>query len=273
MPAAWGAVAAAAIPAVTSGITALTSSDSSQKAAGQQVAGADQAAQVQRDEFNQVQSNLSPWMNIGSEAAQALRYFTGIAGFGDPNGPNNFGGVQNSPLLQQASMSGYQASPWYQAAMAGQQRGTDALVNRASSMGGPLSGNTLLALQNYGQQSALQGYGSYATDFASYQQRMYNMLAGLSGSGQNAATGLGGFGAGMANAVGSDLIGAGNARAAGTVGSANALAGGINGIGNAAGNYLAYNQMMNNQNGGGGGGGGGFNPASYGYTGGEVQIA
>lgn len=124
-------------------------------------------------------------------------------------------------------------------------------------------------LQNYQQQYAnqlggysanlagyQQGFGnalsSYGTNIANYQQQfqnylgqnqqIYNLLAGQSQLGENAAVGAGGIGTTTSANIGNAIVGSGQATAAGQVGVGNALAGGLNSLGSYAllGNYMSH---------------------------------
>lgn len=94
-------------------------------------------------------------------------------------------------------------SPGYQWQM---QQGTNAIMNNASAMGGVNSGNTLKALQTYGQGLANQDYYNAANLYTNQQQNTLGALQSLTGVGQTAA--------GAASGV---AIQGGNTRAANAV--------------------------------------------------------
>jgi len=192
-------VTAAAIPAAVGAAGAvggaLISSSAAKSAASTQAGAAEQAAALQNQQYQQTQQNLTPYMGAGTNALNQLQLALGIGGSGTVN-PSSF-----------ISSPGYAFQ---------QQQGQQAINAQAAATGGVNSGNTLKALQSFGQQTGNQ----------SFQQYLANLM-GLTGAGQNAAAGLGGFGANSALAQGQFGVGAGNAQAAGTVGSANALSGGL----------------------------------------------
>ena len=126
-----------------------------------------------------------------------------------------------------------------------QQQGQSALLNNASALGGVNSGNTMRALQDYGQNTALSlGWSPAVANFNNWQNNLFSRLNTLSGTGANAAGNIAGLGMNAVGAAGDYGVGAANANAAGIVGSSNAMAGGFN---SAANNYLLYNALQNNQ--------------------------
>lgn len=129
--------------------------------------------------------------------------------------------------------------PGYQFRM---DEGLKAINAMAANRGSLDSGATLKALNEYGQDYASNEYQNAWNRDAANKQSKFNMLSGVSGTGQNTATSLGGFGANTAGNIGNirtntaqsiaeNYLGAGNARAAGTVGAANAWGNALNNIG------------------------------------------
>lgn len=204
-------IAAGAIAGAAALGGGFMSSNASKNAANKQQTSAAQALQLQRDEFNQSQANLQPWMTAGGNSLAQLQRALGIGG----------GGMDTSSFV---------ASPGYNFQM---QQGLDATTNALSRSGGANSGNTLKALTQYGQGVANQGW----------QQYLQNLMQ-QSGAGQNAAAGLGGFAANYANSAGNLMTQAGNAAASGIVGGSNAMTGGINSAAQAA---MLAAMMQNSQ--------------------------
>ena len=122
--------------------------------------------------------------------------------------------------------------------------GTQATERLANIGGGAISGNTMRALTDYGQNLASTEYGNAFNRFQTERGNIYNTLANIAGMGQGAVNT--GVNAGQNFAAGQTglITGGAAAQAAGTVGSANALAGGFGGASNA---YL-LNQFMRPQN-------------------------
>ncbi len=122
--------------------------------------------------------------------------------------------------------------------------GTQATERLANIGGGAISGNTMRALTDYGQNLASTEYGNAFNRFQTERGNIYNTLANIAGMGQGAVNT--GVNAGQNFAAGQTglITGQAAANAAGAVGSANALAGGFGGATNA---YL-LNQLMRPQN-------------------------
>ena len=121
--------------------------------------------------------------------------------------------------------------------------GTQATERLANIGGGAISGNTMRALTDYGQNLASTEYGNAFNRFQTERGNIYNTLANIAGMGQGAVNT--GVNAGQNFAAGQTglITGQAAANAAGAVGSANALAGGFGGATNA---YL-LNQLMRPQ--------------------------
>jgi len=121
------AVAAAAISA-GAGLYESSQAAGAQKKAGNQAIAAQNAQQQKAD------TTLSPYMESGTQNLNALNNVLGIG-----KGPNGGQGPINMDFLR--GMPGYQFEL---------DQGEEAIMNKASQMGGVNSGNTLKALQQYG---------------------------------------------------------------------------------------------------------------------------
>ena len=224
----WGA----AIAAGGAILGSVISSNGAQDAAQTQADAANNASAQQMAMYNQNVQRLAPWTGAGQTALGNLQSLVG-------NGAN---GIATSPF----SAAMYQQSPGYQWQM---DQGTQAVMNHAGALGGLNSGNTLKALQTYGQGLANQDYYQAANQYANWQNQIYNMTSGLSNTGANAAGMTAGLGANTATQIGSNMMGAGNAISAGQVAGANAIGNGLSGLGN-----LAMYGQMNGMFGGSSGG-------------------
>lgn len=127
-------------------------------------------------------------------------------------------------------------------------QGREALEQSAAARGGYFSGQTGMDLEQYGQNMASQEYQDEFNRHLSEQQNLYNMLSGLSGTGQTAATTTAGLGANYAaTAGGATMTGATNAANLQSD-AARAMASGYMGAGNQAmsgvGTWLNYQQMQ-----------------------------
>lgn len=339
----------------------VVGSSASSDAANEQTQAEEQAAQIQQNEFNQIQGQLEPWMTSGQDANTLLEAFLGVPmqtqseqqiynalapqyttqqAVSPQSAPTNPDGTTNYAMtsLQQRAqavprnpdgspnfnaMTPQQIEEWYdgagqggetvsvsngtntnqvslaqlnqmmnptpqtqsvvntaglnaavQNALAQQnalsseassiqgmalkpftyneasdpmaqtmlQMGSQAIANQRSALGGVNSGATLQALSDYGQQTAASSYEDEFNNYYTGLNAIYNMLMGVSNSGQNAAAGLGNAGMSTANSLASDATAAGVASSAGTVGSANALSGALSGVSQG----LLNNAYLNN---------------------------
>lgn len=211
--------------------------DASRSAANKQADAAKSAQQLQLDMFNRNKADLQPWMQSGQQGNNALMQFLGLGGAQgfDPSAP----GVR--PFGQQD----FQTDPGYQFRL---QQGLDSVLNSRSAMGGVNSGNTMKALEQYGQGFASNEYQNAFNRYGQNQANIYNRLSGISNSGLNAAGGVAGLGANAAARAGEFGTQAGNAQAAGTIGQSNAFMGGA---GNIMNQWLQANALQQMQGGGG----------------------
>lgn len=210
----WGAIIGGGLSLAGSLFGSDRSSDSVESAARQQAALTREGLDLQREMFETQREDMLPWREVGEQALQRLQQ--GVAeGRYDPSNFN------------------FEADPGYQFRL---QEGTNALNASASARGRLLSGEQLKALQRYGQGMASQEYGNAFNRNMATQQQNYNQLAGLSGTGQTAASQMAGYSGQMAGNIGNAFSQMGqaqyNAGAARATGYQN-MAGSLNqGIGN-----------------------------------------
>tara|TARA_R110000782_G_scaffold203609_1_gene292157 strand:- start:333 stop:1238 length:906 start_codon:yes stop_codon:yes gene_type:complete len=155
---------------------------------------ADKGVAEQRRQFDITQKTLKPSIEAGT---QALAIQQALLGFG-------------SPEEQTAAMSDFNESPAQQFI---RQRQEKALVANASATGGLGGANIQTALQEQAANIAGSQYGEY-----------YNRLAGLSGTGQQAASTQGQLGANMASNIQQGYNASGQAQASGILGAQQANA-------------------------------------------------
>lgn len=160
--------------------------------------------------YSQNAPNYQPYLNTGNQANQQL-----AAGLG-PNGA----------LGRQFTQTDFQQSPAYAFNM---QQGLQAINNSASVRGGALSGGTMKAMSNYGQQNASNEFQNAYNRFTQNQQQNYAQLSGGAALGLNAATGLGNLGTNQVSQMAQMYGAQGNAQAAGTMGNYNSISGGLSG--------------------------------------------
>ena len=212
-------VGAAAVGAAGSAYAGKQSS----KAARTQAASADRASQIQWDMYDQTRKDLDPYKQAGDTSLSQLM------GQMTPDGYFN----------QTYTGQDIYSDPSYQFRL---QQGQDAIQSSAAAKGGLLTGATLKALQNYGQESASQEYSNAYNRFNADQTNRYNRLSNLVGIGQNAAAQVGNAGAQTAQAVANNTMAGANSIAAGQVASANNWANTANNLGSMATSYA----MMKN---------------------------
>lgn len=204
----FAAVAGAALGVGGALIASSNTADATKSAAQTQANASKDATAVEQAQFNKTQANLAPFVGAGTNALTQLQQLPGAPAFAPPT----FG-------------AGFQQSPGYNFQM---QQGIGAIQNSAAAHGGVVSGNTLKALNQFGQGVANQDYynygntqqANYLNDYAAQaqqQQQRFNNLQTIAGSGQNAAAGLGALGASTASQIGGNIQGAANANSAATV--------------------------------------------------------
>jgi len=121
-------------------------------------------------------------------------------------------------LNRQFTAADYQQSPGYQFQM---NQGLEAINNSASARG--ITGNTLKALEGYGQGLANQDYQQAYQNFVNSQKQNYGMLEGLVSGGQNANSQIASAGSALVGQQANYITQGANARAAGQVAQGNAF--------------------------------------------------
>jgi len=239
-------------------------------AANAQVQAANNATDLQKQEFLINQQNLEPFKDIGTNAASVLGQLFGITWNPSQNG-SPLNGSFNTPISQLVGgppsptdpnlVNQFRASPGYQYALG---QSSNAIQNSAAGKTGAISGNMLKALQTNATGLADQdfqnfytnlvnNYGTRYNDAANNRNQIINVLSALGGQGQNAGVQLGGFGQNAVTSIGNNLNLAGSAQAAGTLGQANAFTTAFNGLSNNTGVNNALSFLFNGGNSGGGG--------------------
>lgn len=197
--------------------SALINSNAAGAAADKQAEAQRYAADLQNQQYNQTRADQQPWREAGAGALSQMQ---------DPGFQKNF------------SMSDFQADPGYQFRM---QQGQDALQRSAAARGGLMSGGTLKALSDYGQNSASQEYQNAYNRFTNDQSNRFNRLASVAGVGQTANAAVGAAGANYANNAGNIAMSGANAQGAAGIAGANAWGGALTG----GANNMMQAQMMN----------------------------
>lgn len=229
----WAAVAIGG----TSLVGGLIAGQGAKSAAQTQANSAQQALQFQKDEFNTITGQESPYMQAGQGAQSQLNYLLGI---GTPGQQVQAGkmGVGGQPGTASSSTAGgygslltpfntdtfHQMSPAYQFQL---EQGQQGVLNQDAAAQGSLSGAALKDLISFNQGSANTAFNNAFSQYQTQQQNIYSRLGGVAQLGQNAASNTGAQGVNLAGSAGQAAIGVGTALAGGQVGAANAYSGAL----------------------------------------------
>jgi hypothetical protein len=194
--------------------SAVLGAASSRSAAKTQANAANQATDLQRQQFERQTELQEPWRQAG---ITALNKLTPLA-------------TEYTPF----GMDQFKADPGYAFRMS---EGMKGLERSAAARGGLLSGSTLKGIQRYGQDLASQEYTNAFNRYQTERNARLNPLQSLAGIGQTATNQLGAAGQNYATNAGNALGAAGQATASGYMGMANAASGGL-------GQYLNYGQQQ-----------------------------
>lgn len=159
----------------------------------------------------------------------------------------------------------------------GLDQGTQGIQRGQAARGNFLSGAAMKELDRFNQDYAgtkfndafTRNLNTWNTNLGAYNQNrgaLYDMLSGVSRTGQNSAAQVGTSNIASANSIGNAMMGAGNAQAAGQVATTNGLLNGVNQAVNAfntnnPNSAAGWNTLLSNQ-------GGGYSGYT-GYTGGS----
>lgn len=163
------------------------------KAASAQEKAANQASQLQKDQYAQTRADLAPYRDAGQTA---LGQYQGLLGMRGKD-------------AQSAAMSQYTESPFLGQLV---NRTTSAVEASRAARGGLFSGG---AAQEIGDRAGQL----YLGDYNNYLSR----IGGMTDMGQNAATQTGQFGANAAAGQANSALAAGNAKAGGYANMANGV--------------------------------------------------
>lgn len=142
----------------------------------------------------------------------------------------------------------------------GLDEGTKALGNMAGAKGNRNSGAQMKALTKFATDYTGTKSGESYNRFYGDQDRTFNRLAGVSGTGQTAAINTAQMGTNMSNTVGGLMAAQGNARGAAAIAQGNAMGGIAGNIGNSISNWWNRNSQPTP-----------FNPGSSYNSGGSFQ--
>ncbi len=240
MPIGVGGAIALGGAALSAGIGAVGSMSAAKTAAG----AANQAAQLQSDQFDQTRGDLLPYNQAGQSVLGDL---TALARSGQFGGGKNYLAMAEGMLPGQMTQAELEQTPGYQFNLA---QGLKATQSAAAARGLGVSG------------AALKGAATYATGLAdsTYQnqfnnaqtrysdvfnlntgqqsnlQNQFNRLSGVATLGETAAAQTGALGTAAAKTEGQGLMSAGQYQASGALGVGTAANQGIS-------NYLQYDAL------------------------------
>jgi hypothetical protein len=220
-------VAAAVVGSAVIG--AAGSSMAASKGAKAQRDAANQAAQLDREQYYDQVNRQEPFRQAGLQSTTELQRQFGLAGDPASAGYGN--------LLRDFSSQDFQADPGYAFRMS---EGLKALDRTAAARGGMISGAAQKAAARYGQDMASNEYQNAYNRYNQNRSQRYQMLTGQQTAGANATNAQNQSSQNYANAAGDAYMQAGNARASGYVGSANAW----NQAGSTIGNYYMQQNML-----------------------------
>ncbi len=230
----WGNVAGAVAPlagaAIGAGgsiIAANKIAEGEKAAADANAAAADKAGGLAKTIYDQTRADLTPWREDGTAAVKAL------GSFETDNPMSAFN--MNDPGFQKAYAFRF-------------DEGLKALENSMSARGGLFSGNTMKAMQKYGQDMASEEYLNSYNRFRSERGEKRNALENRAGLGQTTNQHLTSAGQNYGNVAGNAMVGAAAARGEGITGAAAANASMYTGGANALTSAIsgAYNNWQRN---------------------------
>jgi len=201
------------------------------KAAGTQANAANNAAALQKQQFDEQQRLLDPYNQAGLVAQNKLMERLGIGG--DPNVAGY--GDYSKPF----SMADYQADPGYGFRLG---EGLKAMGHQAGARGGLISGQTMKGMEEYRQGLASQEYGNAFNRYQTNRANMLQPLGSLMASGQASAAGQAAQAGQYGVNAGNMMMQAGQATAAGQMGTANSIS---NALSSGASAYQNQNNFNN----------------------------
>ena len=266
----WGMTAVAAATVVSGAM----GSRAAKSAADTTAAGTRYASDVQERMFEQGREDLAPYRGLGYGALNEIGgAMAGRQPVYDEKG--NITGFQTGTGYLTGQLTPQKIQEYLDPSMAFRMKYGTQATERLQNVGqGAFSGNTLRALNEYGQGLASTEFGNAFGRAQGERKDIYNILANIAGMGQGSVNAGVNLGQSTAQNLGQLAVGGAQAQAAGQVGAANAIGGAVSNLGNMY--YL--NQLIKpsaSTTGGqaymGGisassGGGGGVNP--YSLTGG-----
>lgn len=185
----------------------------------EQANAAQQAAQLQENQYKQTRKDLLPYNQAGQTATNAL--------------VSQLPSLTAPVTMDEATLRN---TPGYQFNL---NQGLKSVQNGAAARGLGTSGAALKGASTYATGLADSTYQNQFQNAVTNKLNAYNMLSGVGQLGENAGAQTGEIGANLTQGAANSLTQAGTAQAAGLTGAANALT-------NAGNSYVGYNLAQNN---------------------------
>lgn len=228
------AAGAMALGSIAGGVI---SAGGARDAARTQADAANNAAALQKEQFDQQMALQEPYRQAGLTGQNRLMELLGLGG--------NAGAAGYGQYARDFSMQDFQQDPGYAFRLG---EGLKAMGHQAGARGGLISGQTMKGMENYRQGLASQEYGNAFNRYQTNRQNQLQPLGNLMSSGQAAASNQAGA-AGQYGVNASNLMGqAGQSIAAGQMGAANSIGNALSSSASAYGNYLQSSQNQANFN-------------------------
>ncbi len=207
---------------------ALIGSNATGNAAKTQADAANNATNIQYQEWLQQQANQAPYLKAGQGALSQL---SGMA--------------STTPSFTSEDFA-KNMDPAYGFDL---QQGNQAIERAAAASGGLQSGGTLKSLTNYSQGQASNEYQNAYNRYMTNQNTQFNRLSSIAGIGQTATGQSAQTGATAAGQIGNNITGAANAQAGATIAQGqqwgNTLSSLGSGVPSAYAGYLQQQKMNN----------------------------
>ena len=234
MPDPISAVAGASV------VSGFMGAEAAKDAADTTAGGTRYASDLQYKANQQARQDLAPYRGLGYGALNEIGgAMAGRQPIYDDQG--NITGFQTGTGYLTGQLTPQKIQEYLDPSMAFRMKYGTQATERLRNVGeGAFSGNTLRALNEYGQGFASTEFGNAFGRAQGERKDIYNILANIAGMGQGAVNTGVNAGQTAAQSLGQLAVGGAQAQAAGTVGAANAISGGIQN----AGNMLYLNQLM-----------------------------
>lgn len=220
--------------------SAVIGSRAASKAADKTTEGTRYAADLQFESSEKARQDLAPYRGLGYGALNQIgSSMAGRQPIYDENG--NITGFQTGTGYLTGQLTPQKIQEYLDPSMEFRMKyGTQATERLRNVGAGAFSGNTLRALNEYGQGLASTEYGNAFGRAQGERKDIYNILANIAGMGQGAVNTGVNVGQAAAQNAGQLAVGGAQAQAAGIVGSANAIGSGLQ----SGANMLYLNQLM-----------------------------